>query len=168
MRPMIVWMGLVGCSTDGANGSAESMVGELAPDFTVTDADGNAFRLSDQLGTPVFVDFSAMWCSTCRNQAPVTEALFEERGDVAVVWTVLFQDAEGDPPDAAALTAWSDEYDLLHPVLADDAEESAYMAFGSGRQPLGVVIDAEGRITWTAEGGSVATGCAQALDDVLP
>ena len=103
--------------------------------------------------------------------APIKDRVWTdtpERGDVAVVWTVLFQDAEGDPPDAAALTAWSNEYDLLHPVLADDADESAYMAFGSGRQPLGVVIDAEGRITWTAEGGSVATGCAQALEDVLP
>ena len=152
----------------GGAGLKASMLGESAPEFVVMDSAGEEHRLSDQLGTPVFVDFSAMWCSTCQKQAPETEVLFETYGESAVVWTVLFQNAAGDAPGSDDLDAWSAEFGLVHPVLADDADESAYMAYGSGRQPLGVVIDAEGFISWMGEGSDVASQGANALAGLIP
>ena len=168
MRLLSLCVGLVGCGVGSSGGLNESMLGEAAPEFVVTDSTGGELRLSEQRGTPVFVDFSAMWCSTCQKQAPETEVLFETYGEDAVVWTVLFQNAEGDAPGPGDLDAWTAEFGLEHPVLADDDAESAYSAYGSGRQPLGVVIDAEGIISWMGEGSDVASQGANALSAVIP
>ena len=50
---------------------AETAPRNLAPDVTVTDADGNEFRLSDFRGKGVVLNFWASW--------PLPEALSEEQ-----------------------------------------------------------------------------------------
>jgi thiol-disulfide isomerase/thioredoxin len=45
-------------------------VGQEARDFVVTDVDGNVFRLSDQRGKVVVVDWMGVRCPPCRVQMP--------------------------------------------------------------------------------------------------
>lgn len=45
-------------------------VGEVAPDFTLPDVDGNPVSLSSFRGQYVLVDFWASWCPDCRNENP--------------------------------------------------------------------------------------------------
>jgi peroxiredoxin len=54
-------------------------IGEPAPDFLVTDPDGNTYRLSDLRGKPVWLNFWASWCPPCRAETPELEAVYEEK-----------------------------------------------------------------------------------------
>ncbi len=60
-------------------------VGELAPDFTLNDLQGNPVALSDFRGKTVFVNFWATWCPPCRAEMPEIESLYQEYKDRGVV-----------------------------------------------------------------------------------
>jgi len=53
-------------------------VGKPAPDFDTVDMQGNARSLSDLRGKVVFVNFWATWCSSCREEMPSMQRLYEK------------------------------------------------------------------------------------------
>ncbi len=60
-------------------------VGEVAPDFTLVDLEGNQVSLSDFRGKTVFINFWATWCPPCRAEMPEIEAVYQEYKDKGVV-----------------------------------------------------------------------------------
>lgn len=48
-------------------------VGDTAPDFTVKEAGGKSYRLSDLRGKVVMLQFTASWCGVCRKEMPFIE-----------------------------------------------------------------------------------------------
>lgn len=48
-------------------------VGETAPDFSAKLANGKSFRLSENRGKIVMLQFTASWCSVCRKEMPFIE-----------------------------------------------------------------------------------------------
>lgn len=53
----------------------------VAPDFTVTDYEGNPKKLSDFFGKPVVVNFWASWCGPCKEEMPYFEEIYNEYKD---------------------------------------------------------------------------------------
>ncbi len=51
-------------------------VGQPAPDFVVVNIDGGTFRLSDQLGHPVLLDFMGSNCPTCVAEMPELRSIY--------------------------------------------------------------------------------------------
>lgn len=51
-------------------------VGQKAPDFTMQDAKGKTWRLSDFRGKAVYVDCWATWCGPCCMEIPYMEKLY--------------------------------------------------------------------------------------------
>ncbi len=47
--------------------------GDLAPDFVINEAGGKSYRLSDLKGRVVMLQFTASWCSVCRQEMPFIE-----------------------------------------------------------------------------------------------
>jgi cytochrome c biogenesis protein CcmG/thiol:disulfide interchange protein DsbE len=61
-------------------------VGHPAPDFSLTTAAGQTFKLSELRGTPVVLNFWATWCPPCRAELPELQAASQRlAGQVAVV-----------------------------------------------------------------------------------
>lgn len=55
-----------------ANGYKVS-IGDQAPDFSTVLSNGKTFRLSEQRGKIVMLQFTASWCSVCRKEMPFIE-----------------------------------------------------------------------------------------------
>ena len=94
-------------------------MGHPAPDFTLTTAAGETFKLSDLRGTPVVLNFWATWCPPCRAELPKLQAASERlTGQVAIVGV--------DQAEAPAkVGAFAEKLGLTYAIPLDqDAEVS--------------------------------------------
>lgn len=55
--------------------------GNLAPNFELTDMEGNPVKLSDYRGKAVLLNFWASWCPPCRAEMPHMEKLYNKYKD---------------------------------------------------------------------------------------
>lgn len=60
---------------------ADEEVDYSAPDFTVVDAEGKEYKLSDFEGKPVILNFWASWCGPCKSEMPDFEEVYLEYKD---------------------------------------------------------------------------------------
>jgi len=65
--------------------------GETAPDFETTLIDGTPFRLTEQQGKYVLLDFWGSWCPPCRKENPKLVKLYKEYGEKLTIVTVALE-----------------------------------------------------------------------------
>jgi thiol-disulfide isomerase/thioredoxin len=113
--------------------------------------DGDAFRVSDQRGRVLFLDFYASWCEPCKLELPLVEA-----------WSRAHPDAEVVPVDVgeerSVATAFARQYRLRDVAL--DPHGSARALFAVEGFPTIVVIDRNGFIRAKWEGLNPAIALA--------
>jgi thiol-disulfide isomerase/thioredoxin/outer membrane lipoprotein-sorting protein len=127
------------------------LVGQLAPDVTLTRADGTKVMLSSLRGKPVLLDFWATWCGPCIASMPSLHHIYEEVKGKEIEVIAIDEDSKSD--DATNyLTrhkyAWADFH---------DTDEQLQKAFEGEAIPLTVLLDAQGKIVYYDFGGNEET-----------
>ncbi|CAM3059467.1 thiol-disulfide oxidoreductase ResA [Filibacter tadaridae] len=115
-------------------------VGDMAPDFELTDLDGNKHRLSDYKGEGVFLNFWGTWCGPCKREMPFMESqykAFEKKGVHILAVNIKGSDLK--------VEAFRDNYKLTFPI-AIDKTESVKEVYNIIPLPTTFLINKEGRI----------------------
>lgn len=114
-----------------------------APDFSLSDMDGNKVSLSDYRGKVVVLDFWATWCPPCRKGIPDFVAMQEEYGeDKFVVLGINLDRGEDVGP---MVEEFAKNYKINYPVLYHN--QQIVMAYGGIQSiPTTFVIDQEGKV----------------------
>ncbi|MDR2798804.1 MAG: TlpA family protein disulfide reductase [Treponema sp.] len=78
---------------------AELAVGNPAPDFTFTSAEGKPMKLSSYRGKPVALHFWATWCGPCIRELPLISALTTTKTQDITVLAVNCAETEEEIAD---------------------------------------------------------------------
>jgi peroxiredoxin len=147
-------------------------VGASAPDFSVVNADGSTYQLTDLAGNPirladlrgkaVWVNFFTTWCPPCQSEVPVLRDLsarYKDRGLVLVAISVQ----ETSPADIAAYAA---RYQLGYTIGFDGSGKilHAYKAYAL---PTQIFIDPNGVIA-SIVGVLDEAGAVAQIEAILP
>lgn len=120
-------------------------VGKPAPDLRFA-RDGKEVSLASFRGKPVFIEFWASWCVPCVELTPELKQLYTDTASKGLVWLTF--DSDEDPSVAETFIKqehipWSNYH---------DTDGKIGKAFGREAIPLGVLIDAEGKVTFYKSG----------------
>jgi peroxiredoxin len=115
--------------------------GYEAPDFTLPDLQGNAYRLSEVRGKVVFLNLWATWCPPCRMEMPSMEALYRRLRQRGFVMLAVAEDEGGK----AAVEPFVRELGLTFPVLLDP-EATLAPRYGATGYPETFIINRNGQV----------------------
>lgn len=111
-------------------------VGQLAPDFTLKNLQGEEVSLSDFKGKIVMINFWATWCKWCDIEMPDMQKLSSENDDLVV----LAVDVEEDIKDVEAYIK-KGGYDFNVVLDSDGSVSKTYLVNGL---PNSYFVDKEG------------------------
>lgn len=125
----------------GSNSAAPApVVGAPAPDFTLTDLNGESVRLSDLKGQVVLLNFWATWCGPCEAEMPAIEDRFTTLKGQGLVVLGINQDEE-----AETVQAFVDRLGLGFPILLDPGAVVGELYRARGL-PTTFIVDRDGQI----------------------
>lgn len=121
----------------------ESAGAAPASDFSLQDAKGQLFTLSEHKGKPIVLHFWATWCPYCKKLQPGLERLrLENKQTDLVMMAISFNENEGATP-AQSLT---DRGIGMPTLILGDAVAKQYGVTGT---PTTIFIDRNGDVVWT-------------------
>lgn len=131
-------------------GGVSLPLGTAAPAVTVEDLEGNPVDLLELIdGRPALLEFWATWCPLCEELQPQLHQLLDTHGDnIAIVAVGV---AVNQNP--RRILRHLEDDDPGYPHLYD-AGGDAVRAYQAPTTSVVVILDAEGRVTYTGVGGA--------------
>lgn len=138
--------------------------GDVFPDFTVEDIEGNSHNLQEYLddGKIVMIDVFATWCPICVSSLPAIESIYEEHGPDGDNTMVLlsFEKDAGTSNEASFV----ETHNITNPVIADGLDEVA--TWNTIGQPNFFMICSDGSFDYHFAGvSSSSTALTDMYDD---
>ena len=143
IRRQIVALVFSGLALAATSAQAELLAianSPMAPDFTLKAHAGANYRLSEQRGSVILVNFWATWCGPCRQEMPVLDALAKKYADLGVQVIGVNVETETD-----GVQNYLAEVPVSFPILLD-LENIASKAYDVKAMPTTVIIDKDGRV----------------------
>ncbi len=137
-------------------------INQEAPDFVLTDLQGEQHKLSDYKGQGVFLNFWGTWCKPCTTEMPAMNnqyAVYRDQGVQILAVNV------GESKLVAQ--KFAEQYGLDFPILLDNgrAVETVYDVF---KLPVTFLIDQEGNIVDIIEQGLTEQMIQQHMESIKP
>jgi thiol-disulfide isomerase/thioredoxin len=129
---------------------AANLLGKPAPELSLKTGGEKTLALSSLRGKPVFLEFWATWCAPCVELLPDLKKLYSETENKGMVWISVDND-----DDASCALAFLSREKIPWPNYHDQ-DGSLGKAFQREGIPLGVLIDAEGKITFYESGYEIS------------
>ena len=124
---------------------ADNKASSVAPDFSLTDLNGDPYTLSELRGKVVLVNFWATWCGPCRYEIPDLSRLYDAYQDSGlIVLGISLDDAKTELVKKFAVN-----YKITYPVLHGpfkDLLKITQIYGGVNAIPTTFIIDREGNI----------------------
>lgn len=133
---------LTGCNDREGAGPTQvqgGLIGQQAPDFTLTDMQGEEVSLAQFRGQVVILNFWATWCPPCREEMPSMEKLYQKTRDQGLVLLAVNVEENG----RQAVRQFLEKTPYSFPILLDD-ERTVQQAYGVFRFPESFIIDRNG------------------------
>lgn len=120
-------------------------IGNIAPDFTQPDINGQPVSLSDYRGRYVLVDFWASWCAPCRAENPNLVKAYEAYKDKGLEVLGVSLDSKSGR-DAWLKAIEKDGLPWVHVSDLKGWSNAVAVLYGVRGVPQNYLIDPEGRI----------------------
>lgn len=127
----------------GVNSMRATVVGQIAPEISLPNPEGETKKLSDLRGNYVLVDFWAAWCGPCRRENPNVVAMYNKYNDKGFeVFGVSLDRNREDWVKAIEKDnlTWTQVSDLSY------FNSEAAKTYSINAIPATVLLDKEGRI----------------------
>ncbi len=134
-------------------GNASPLIGEAAPDLTLSVAAGaepgspTKVTLSDLSGQVVVLDFWASWCGACRRTTPILNDLSEEFAGQ----DVAFYAVNVEPIDRQRLQAAHMAFGTRFPTL-HDRTGTVQRRYSIEMLPTVIIVGQDGLVRWASTG----------------
>ncbi|QJD85522.1 TlpA family protein disulfide reductase [Cohnella herbarum] len=116
---------------------------QLAPEFELTDLEGNSVKLSDYRGKTVLLNFWATWCRVCQAEMPHVEKLYRQYKDQDVI--ILSVNATSQERDVQRVAQYANKELLSFPIVLDE-EGDVLKRYKVTAYPTTYIIDPSGVI----------------------
>jgi thiol-disulfide isomerase/thioredoxin len=154
--------GSAAASPGGSDAAALFGVGSPAPALVVPQLGGGTIDLAKLRGKPVWVNFMATWCPSCRDELPAMSGLAARYAKDGLV--VVAVDVK---EDEAAVASYMRSLNASLPVGLDP-DGTAQSAWRAAALPVHFWIDAQGIVRDGAFGGIGPEVMAAGLRRILP
>lgn len=153
---------------ESSQGEADAQMkneGEIAPDFTVTDFDGNTYTLSEQKGKKVYVKFWASWCSACLSSLPELNELAAQENDFEIITVVT--PGVGGEMDKEEFKEWFDGLGYENIRVFFDESGQTMTNYGVRALPTAAYIGTDGILVGTQIGVVPSKEIVRAFDELI-
>jgi peroxiredoxin len=138
---ILILIFITGCNQSGKSPSQDNNELTTAPDFTITDLQGDTLRLSDYQGKVVILDIWDTWCPPCRKGIPDFIEFYKKYQHKNFVVVGLALGREGEEKVKSFAAEQNIPYSL---AIADSSVLNAYGPIQG--IPTTLIINQKGRI----------------------
>ena len=123
-------------------------VGQVAPNFTLSDVNGHQVALSSLRGHPVIINFWASYCAPCQDELPLLNSFYQQHQSEGLV---ILGINEGEP--MATISDYAQRYKIGYQVLADPSYQfNADSSYDPSPLPRSYFIDKQGVVRAVKDG----------------
>jgi peroxiredoxin len=136
--------------------------GDKAPDFVLTDMEGETHKLSDYEGKGVFLNFWGTWCKPCEKEMPYMNNQYKMFKDQDVqVLAVNVGESE------FLVNRFASKHNLEFPIVIDENDE-VLNAYGVDPLPTTFLINPEGEVVKVITGTMTEEDIRGHMESIMP
>lgn len=136
--------------------------GDKAPEFVLTDLDGQKHKLSEYEGQGVLINFWGTWCPPCKEEMPALNNSYNKYKDQGVQ-VLSINIAQSD----FEVQNFVDEYKLDFPMTIDKSK-SVMRTYNVDQLPATFLIDSKGKIQKILTYGITESQFDQYMESIKP